>query len=128
MPKYLEKLKQLAGPIGRGLVQEMAPGIAGGVIVEQFHQWNVDVARITEDVLRDRSLWAEMGPDERKQLAVFSRQSVNLDFMTPGLVIDSIKGDFPAVASLFLNWPEAGQWLTRQIDDLKRELAEPQQY
>jgi len=128
MPKYLEKLKHLASPIGKGLMQEMVPGIAGGVIVELFHQWNVDVARITEDILRDRSLWTEMGPDERKQLAVFARQLGNLDFMTAELIIDSIKGDFPAVASLFLNWPEAGQWLTRQINDLKRELAaEPQQ-
>ena len=124
MPKYLEKLKQLAAPIGRGLAQEIAPGIAGGIIVVMFHQWNVDVDRIVEDVVRDRSLWAEMGPDERRQLAVFARQLGNLDFMTPKLIIDSIKGDFPAVASLFLNWPEAAEWLVRQINELKTRVGE----
>lgn len=107
---------------------QVAPGLASGVINEFFHQWNVDVDKITEDVQRDRPLWGEMGPDERRQLAAFAGKMDNLDFITSQWLIDSIKKDFPAVASLFLNWLEAGEWLGRQIDELKRELAaEPQQ-
>ena len=128
MPGYLNKIKQMAAPFGRGLMAQVAPGLASGVINEFFHQWNVDVDKITEDVQRDRPLWGEMGPDERRQLAYFAKRTNSLDFITPEWFIDSIKKDFPAVASLFLNWLEAGEWLGRQIDELKRELAaEPQQ-
>lgn len=115
-------------PFGKGLLAEAAPGFASGVIIELFHQWNVTVAKVTEDVQRDRSLWAEMGLDDRKQLVGLGKQLGNLDFITPELVVESIKDDFPAVASLFLNWPEAGEWLVRQVEQLKKEaIAQRQQ-
>jgi hypothetical protein len=124
----LDKIKQLAAPFGRGLLAEAAPAIAGGVLTEFLHQWHVDVASITQDIQSDRSLWTDIGPDERRQLAFFAKKIGNLDFITPEWFIENIKEDFPAVASLFLNWPEAGEWLVRQIDELKREvMAQPEQ-
>lgn len=110
-------------PFGKGLLAEAAPSFASGVIIELFHQWDVTVTKVTEDVQRDRSLWADIEPDDRKQLAVFARQLGSLDFITPELIIESIKEEFPAVASLFLNWPEAGQWLIRQVEQLKKEVT-----
>lgn len=119
MPKYLDSLKQYAGMFGTGLIQVAAPGIASGFINELFHQWHVDVDKITEDVRNNRSLWGEMELEDHKQISNLAKKVGTLDFITPVFFINSIKKDFPGVASLFLNWPEAGEWLARQIDDLK---------
>jgi len=103
---------------------EMAPGIAGGIINELFHQWHVDVAKITQDVQSDRSLWDGMKPEQRNQLKSLPRRVGNLDFITPAFIINSVKKDFPSVASLLLNWPEANEWLVRQIEELKKQASE----
>jgi hypothetical protein len=123
MPGSLDKIKQVMAPMGRGLLGEAAPGFAGGVIVELFHEWKITDAKVREDVKRNRSLWAEMAADDRKQLGVVARQVGNLDFITPELIIESIAEDFPAVASLFINSPQAGQWLAQQVDDLKEQVS-----
>jgi len=115
----LGALKRYAGAAGTGLMKQVAPGIAGGFINELFHQWHVDVAKITKNVQDNRSLWDELRTDQRKQIGDLSQKVGNLDFITPEFLINSIKKDFPGVASLFLNWPEAAEWLARQIDDLK---------
>lgn len=120
MPDYLAKLKVF----GKGLIVEMVPGIASGIINEFFHQWNVNAAKIIQDVQSNRSLWVDLKPDQRDQLKATSQRLGNLDFITPEFLINSIKEDFPAVASLFLNWPEAGEWLARQINDLKAGIID----
>jgi len=119
MDLNLGALKRYASAAGMGLMKEMAPRIAGGFINELFHQWHVDVARITKDVQDNRSLWGEMESDQRRQIGGLAKRVGNLDFITSEFLIDSIKKDFPGVASLFLNWPEAAEWLAKQIDDLK---------
>lgn len=120
MPDYLAKLKVF----GKGLIAEMVPGIASGIINEFFHQWNINAAKIIQDVQSNRSLWVDLKPDQRDQLKAASQRLGNLDFITPEFLINSIKEDFPAVASLFLNWPEAGEWLARQINELKTGITD----
>lgn len=119
MASWLDNVKPYAGILGKGLLLEMAPGIAGGVINELFHQWKMDVSRVTKDVQSNRSLWDDMTPDQREQLKNLGSRIGSLDFVTPDLIVNSIKKDFPAVASLFVGWPEAGEWLDRQVNDLK---------
>jgi len=99
----------------------MAPQVAGGYINQLFHQWNVDVHKITEDIQSNRSLWEDIKPEQKEQLSSLAARIGNLDFITSELVIESIKTDFPAVASLFLGWPEAQEWLARQLDELKKQ-------
>jgi len=117
----MDKVKRYAGMFGTGLLRQMAPEIAGGMLNELFHTWKVDVDKICRDVQNDRSIWDEMKPDQRKQIVGVARSMGNLDFLTVDVVVNGIKKDFPAVAGLFLSWPEAHDWLTRQLDILKRE-------
>jgi hypothetical protein len=117
----LDRLKQYGGVIGKGLLLQMAPQIAGGYINELFHQWNVDIDKITKDVQANRSLWEDVKPEQKEQLSNLATRMGNLDFITPEFVIESIKTDFPAVASLFLGWPEAQEWLARQLEELKKQ-------
>lgn len=120
MLDILDKLKGFGSILGKGMV----PGIAGGFINELFHQWHVDVAMITQYVQNNQSLWDGLTPDMRNQLGVVAEKVGNLDFITPEFLITSIKKDFSGVASLFLKWPEAAEWLDRQINDLKAGLSQ----
>jgi len=123
MPDILNTLKQYGGLFGKGLLLELAPGMAEGFINKLFHDWKVDTDKLKQDVMNNKSLCEEMQPDQKRQLNVLQKQMGNLDFITPDLVIKSIKGDFPLVASLLHNWPEGKEWLARQVEDIKKEAS-----
>jgi len=122
----LDILRKYANIFGTGLLKETTPKIAQGFINQLFHQWHVDTDMVTQYVQSNQSLWDKMAPDTRNQLGVLAERVGDLDFITPELFITGIKKDFPGVASLFLNWPEAGEWLTMQIDELKAGVSETQ--
>jgi hypothetical protein len=119
MPSFIDKFKYY----GKGLIVQLVPGMAAGVIIELFSEWKVDVASITRDVQNNHSLSADLKEEQKQQLAQVARQVGSLDFITSEFVINAIKKDFPAVASLFLNWGMAGKWLERQINELKEGIA-----
>ncbi|MGQ9545928.1 MAG: hypothetical protein ACUVTR_02015 [Dehalococcoidia bacterium] len=123
MVDIVEKIKQYGSLFGTGLMKEAAPAIANGFINELFHRWHIDVAMITQYVQNNQSVWDKLAPDTRNQLGILVKKVGNLDFITPAFLITAIKKDFPAVASLFLNWPEAAEWLDKQINDLKAGIA-----
>jgi len=119
---YMDKLKQYAGIFGTGLLHQIAPEIVGGIINEFFHQWRVDVDKVIDNVQRNRCIWDELKPEHRRQLNSLAKKVGDLNFITSTMFINSIKKDFPAVASLFLGWPEAMEWLKRQIEELKAQV------
>ena len=119
----LGKLKQYAGIFGKGLIRQMAPGIAEGAINQLFHEANVDVIKLGDYVQHNRSLWDQLSPQQQAELKSTSLLLGDLDFITPELIVDAIKQDFWLVANLLVNWPEAADWLERQIDELKGGIA-----
>jgi hypothetical protein len=127
MADLLNTLKQYGSSLGTNLVRGAIPGIASGLITEMFHQWRVDTAMVTRLVQNNQSLWDGLKPETRAQLGDLAEKVGSLDFITPQFLILSIRRDFPAVASLFLNWPEAADWLERQIKELKAGLGSTEQ-
>lgn len=121
----LDRVKEGAGVFGKGLLLQVAPNIAAGIINELFNRWKIDVAKVTEKINNNASLWSELAPEHKQELIDLS-EKISLDFITPEFFINSIKRNFPGVASLFLNWPEAADWLTRQIAELKGGIKEHQ--
>jgi hypothetical protein len=121
MPDFLDIIKQYAGIFGKGLLLQIAPGVAEGFINKLFHEWKVDTNKVWQDVLNNKSLLDEMKPEQLEQLKTLKQRVGSLDFITPDLVIKSIKDDFSGVASLFMNWPPAGEWLAKQIEGLKKQ-------
>jgi hypothetical protein len=119
MPDILGSLKQYGSFLGSGLIKETVPVFAGGFINELFHQWHVDLSMVTELVQNDQSLWDRLDDATRGQLSHMAQKLGGMDFITPEFLITSIRRDFSGVASLFLNWPEAMEWLDRQINELK---------
>lgn len=122
MANFVDRFKHYGNIFGKGLMQQMVPGMAAGLIVDLFEDWHVDVAKVTSDVENNRSLWAGLKEEQKQQLAYAAKLVGNLDFITPEFIINSIKKDFPTVASLFLNWLEGMEWLKRQIVDIKKKV------
>jgi hypothetical protein len=119
----LGKLKQYAGIFGKGLIQQMAPGVAEGAINQLFHEANVDVIKLGDYVQNNRSLWDQLTPQQQAELKSLSLWLGDLSFITPELIVNAIKKDFWVVANLLVNWPEAADWLERQINELKERIA-----
>lgn len=115
----LSQLKEWIGIFGRGLVMNSAPRVVGGAINAACHEWKLDVAKITWYVQHNESLWRGLTSEQWEEIGKMGEVLGDLDFITPQLMIDSIKADFPKVASLLVNWPEGFAWLEKQVSDLK---------
>jgi hypothetical protein len=116
----LDKLKGYGSTLGKGLLLQLAPEVAKGVIKELFIQYQVTVEKVVDDVRNNRSLLDSIGDENLKKLKAAGSALGNLDFIDVKFMIESIKDDFPAVASLFLSWTDANEWLLRQINALKK--------
>lgn len=124
MHDILAKLKGFGSSLGGGMLQGAMPDIVGGVINSLFHQWNVDMVKITEKVQGNQPLWENIDPNNRTLIKELANRVNNLDFITPDWLIDSIRDDFPAVASMISSWPKAKQWLAEQIEELKKQTTQ----
>lgn len=116
-----ETLKQYAGLFSKGLVIEMAPEIAKGILVEIFRARRVSVKSASDWVQSNTSLWKTLEPDEQALFKDLVQRAGNIDWLDIDWIIDAVKGDFPAVASLFLGWRKANNWLKRQVEIIKKE-------
>jgi hypothetical protein len=117
-------LLQKYGPgMLHGLVAQFAPGIARGALVELLKHQKVNTKIVTEWVQKDRSLWAQIGPDDRESLKKLVAKVNDVSWITSDWAINAVRKDLPAIASLFLGWKKARNWLDRQIEELKRELV-----
>lgn len=118
----LPDLKKYAGLFSKGLVIEMAPEIAKGMIVEIFKVKKVSVKSADDWVQNNTSLWKTLDPDEQALLKDLAQRVGNIDWLSADWVIDAIKSDFPAVASLFLGWKKANNWLKRQVEIIRKNV------
>lgn len=117
-------IRKLGPLLGKGLVAEFAPDILRGALIELFRSKKVSVAKATEWVEQNISLWESLNPEHHGQLKRLTQKLGNLDFLTTEWAIDSLRSDFPSLASLFLGWRKAHNWLERQLDEIKRRVKE----
>ncbi len=115
-------IKKYGVVFGKGLVATLAPGILKGVLVELFKKSGVNVAKATEWVLANYSLWDSLEAESKMQFKQLAIKLGDVSFMTTNWAIDALKDDFPAVASLFLGWTKGRNWLARQVETFKKEL------
>ncbi len=124
MSTKLSDLKKYSGLLGKGLILEMAPEIAKGALVEMFKARGVSVTSASAWVQNNTSLWSMLEPGEQEILKGLAERVGIIDWFDDRWVIEAIKGDFPAVASLFLGWKKANNWLKRQVEIIRKEVAE----
>jgi len=119
----LVNIKKAGGFLSKGLVATFAPRVLKGTLVEFFKEKNVDVDHIVEWVLENKSLWDSLGDERQRQLKHLAVKIRDVSWLTDDWVIDSLRSDFPAIASLFLGWKKSRNWLKRQIIIIQKELT-----
>ena len=115
-------LKQYGNILLKGGLIEVAPGIAGGMLVELLKTRNVDIKKASNWVENNTSLWDQLEPNHQAMLKDLVKRAGNIEWLDADWVISSLKGDLPAVASLFLGWRKANNWLKRQVEIIKKEV------
>jgi hypothetical protein len=118
----LGKLKGLAGTMGRGLLIQFAPSIFKGILVESLSR--MDRKEIIRYIQENVSLWDHVGPEDRVKARNLFSNLPEFDWLTVEWGINAIKKDLPAVASLFMGWPEASCWLNSQFEFIRGQLHE----
>lgn len=124
MTKKPLALREWAELFSRGVVIKLAPEVAKGMLVEIFKAKKVSVKSASDWVQGNTSLWKTLEPDEQVMLKDLAQKVGDIAWLDADWAIDAIKGDFPAVASLFLGWRKANNWLKRQCEIIKNELRE----
>lgn len=117
-----DTIKKYGGVVGKGFIAEMGPKVLKGTLLEVLKQKGTGVKSATEWVERDVCLWDTLEPGHQKVLISLGRKMRNISWLTAGWVIEAIKGDMPAVASLFLGWKKANNWLVRQVTIIKERV------
>ena len=120
--KIPKNLKQYGNLLLKGGLIEVAPGIAGGMLVELLKEKEVDIKKASNWVQNNTSLWDTLKPDHQAMLKDLANRAGNIDWLDADWVISSLKGDLPAVASLFLGWKKANNWLKRQVEIIRKEV------
>ena len=118
-----DALKGLGSLALQGLIANNAPLLAKGMIVELLKVNQINVKKLVVLVTENRSLWKELPPEYYSKIQKVMGQVQNLDWLTVEWVIDAIRKDLPAEASLFLGWRKGRTWLERQIEKIKKEVA-----
>lgn len=114
----------MAGPVGKGLASQFLPSIMKGLLVEYLGK--VDISVIIDYVEKDTRLLSLMPEQsiERAKATINDLTKGNISWFTSEWTINAIRKDLPKVASLFLGWDKARNWLDRQVKDIKITLTE----
>ncbi len=115
-------LKKLPGIFKTGFFIQVAPELAKGALVELLKKQDVNVSKASEWVQDNASLWKMFKPEQQAMLRNMAKKVGNVDWLTAEWAIDAIREDLPAVASLFVGWPKANNWLKRQLEHIKKEI------
>jgi len=118
----LDKIKRQFEFLGKGLISEMVPGIIQGVILTTMQENRVNVQGATRWVEENVNLWKTLKPEQQAAFKKLPSYTHDISWLTAGFFIDAIKVELPAVASLFMGWKKASNWLERQVENIRREI------
>lgn len=117
----ISNIKSLGALLTKGLSLKYAPGIIQNALKAYFKNQNMDVPKTTAWVQENKSLWDNIGPERQRQIKLVAKRLGSIDFLTADWAIEGLKEDFPAVASLFLGWTKARNWLERQLGTIREQ-------
>jgi hypothetical protein len=118
----LDKLRGIGELTIKGFVAANAPTIFKGVLNEVLHNPNVTVKKVISLVEENGSLWEIIPEDYHSKITRAAQHIDDLDWLTVDWMINAIKREHPALASLFLSWRKARNWLERQLTAIKEEI------
>ena len=110
--------------VTRGVIAEIGPTLLKGALLELFRSGKIDTNLLIDYVSRDVNLWEMLDLKYRQYIRNAGGRLGNLNWLTSQFLIDAVREEFPAVASLFLGWEQAGSWLDSQIEDVKYQVQQ----
>ena len=120
MPDIFEKVQSLAGPSMRGLAAQFAPSITKGLLIEYLGKIKIEDVMVY--IEKDVSLWSQTPEYQAKIKKLTRMQGKNLSWLTSVWVIEAVRKDLPGLASMFLGWRKARNWLDKQVIELKQQI------
>jgi len=114
--------KRVRSFVETGLVAELAPEVLKGFLIDFFESNNINTAEATEWIEGNKSLWGSLKPEQQAQMKRMAQKAGNLDFVNANWAINALRKDLPLLASLFLGWTKAHNWLERQLSEIKEEI------
>ena len=120
--KLPDAFKQYGNILFKGGLIEAAPSIAAGMLVELLKKQQVDVEKASKWVQGNTIIWKLLEPKQQAMLKKLSIRVGNIDWLDINWAINALRGELPALASLFLGWKKANNWLRRQIEIIRAEV------
>lgn len=120
----LANLKNIGNILFKGSIIEAAPQIAAGMLVQFLRNRNIGVKEASEWVVSNKTLWDMLEPkyqDYFRKMA--QRLNGNIEWITAEWAIDACREELPTLASLFLGWKKANNWLVRQIVIIRQNVV-----
>lgn len=106
----------------KGLVSNNTPVMAKGMLNELLRINGITPEVVTELVMENKSLWDMFPENQYDKIKKILAQVGEVDWITTDWLIDATRKNHPALASLFLGWRKARNWLDRQVEEIKAQV------
>jgi len=105
-----------------GFLVSEAPVILKGALNEALSKYSITVDTVIDLVNKNQSLWAMLDPQYYDRVQSVVAKIGDLGWVDSRWAINAIKQNHPALASLFLGWRKARNWLDRQLEEIRSHL------
>jgi len=118
MPVNLQGFGEL---ILHGIVANNAPKMFKGMLNAWLTDFMIDSTVIAGLVMQNKSLWSMLPENQYGRFQNVISQIGDIEWLTTEWLIDAVRKEHPAIASLFLGWKKGRNWLDRQLAEIKEE-------
>ncbi len=126
-----ETVKKVGNAAISGFITTQAESLTKGFLIEYLKRSKEESEKrnirfldaISDMVTKDQSLWGLVNEEEQELIKRNIVRLGSLKFFTAEWVIEALNPDFPAIASLFLGWTKAHNWLERQIKIFRDQVG-----
>lgn len=112
------KLKNLGSTLLTGAFAQWGPNIVKGAMKEYLHLLSPrDFAKVVQS---DQKIFDSLDPEHQRMVLKAMSKLGDLSWLTKEWVMENGRETAPAIHSMLMSWPEAQDWLERNIEDLKQ--------
>ncbi|HDZ50134.1 hypothetical protein LCGC14_1290130 [marine sediment metagenome] len=118
----LDNIKDSARSTFKNVMSSQVPIIFKGMLNEFLRRDNITFGMMVAMVEKNESLLPHLTPEIKHGMRRAAEMVPDIDWFTVDWLIEAIRGEHKAMASLFLGWKKGRNWLARQIKAIKAEM------